>query len=287
MEPFLQQAASHYYKEGIANTLFIFPNRRSASFFRKYLGAEIKGKPVLAPGMLTINDFFYKVYGVGASHRVRLLVELYDVYKGLYPNAEPLDEFIFWGNTLLQDFDDVDKYLVNAKGLFANVSDFKAIQDSGFTLYKDISICDGFPPGWNGEGILDTMRQGIEQGVWCPEYHAMLHHTSPRLWLELLREDSKDGELARKLFALGTYYQGKHLPEFHGYSISEQMDFIVTGFERFYQAKGQAQTGSGIGLNIVREIVSRHHGTIIPENSDEGLRFTLYFPRLEQNLAKT
>ena len=130
MEPFLQQVASHYYKEGITNTLFIFPNRRSASFFRKYLGAEVKGKPVLAPGLLTINDFFYKVYGVGTSHRVSLLVELYDVYKGLYPNAEPLDEFIFWGNTLLQDFDDVDKYLVNAKGLFANVSDFKAIQDS-------------------------------------------------------------------------------------------------------------------------------------------------------------
>ena len=117
--------------------------------------------------------------------------------------------------------------------------DFKAIEDSGFTLYKDIPICEGFPPDWNGEGILDAMRAGIDQGVWCPEYHAMLHHTSPRLWLELLREQSKDGDLARKLFALGTYYQGKHLPEFHGYTIAEQLDFIVTGFERFRQAFGR------------------------------------------------
>ena len=114
----------------MGNTLFIFPNRRSASFFRKYLGAQIQGKPVLAPGMLTINDFFYKVYGVGASHRVLLLTELYNIYKELYTGAEPLDEFIFWGNTLIQDFDDVDKYLVCAKDLFANVADFKAIQDS-------------------------------------------------------------------------------------------------------------------------------------------------------------
>ena len=80
--------------------------------------------------MLTINDFFYKIYGVSASHRVRLLVELYEVYKSLYDKAEGLDDFIFWGNTLLQDFDDVDKYLVDAKGLFTNVSDFKSIQDS-------------------------------------------------------------------------------------------------------------------------------------------------------------
>ena len=130
MEPFLRQAAAHYFKEGIKNTLFIFPNRRSASFFRKYLGEQVRDIPVLAPGMLTINDFFYKVYGVGTSHRVRLLTELYRVYKTLYSNAEPLDEFIFWGNTLLQDFDDVDKYLVNAKDLFANVADLKAIQDS-------------------------------------------------------------------------------------------------------------------------------------------------------------
>ena len=85
---------------------------------------------MLAPGMLTINDFFYKVYGVGTSHRVKLLTELYTIYKDLYRNAESLDEFIFWGNTLIQDFDDVDKYLVNAKDLFANVADLKAIHDS-------------------------------------------------------------------------------------------------------------------------------------------------------------
>ena len=130
MDPFLKQVASHYHKEGIDGTLFVFPNRRSASFFRKYLCAQVTGAPVLAPGMLTINDFFYKIYGVAASHRVRLLVELYEVYKSLYAKAESLDDFIFWGNTLLQDFDDVDKYLVNARDLFANVEDLKAIQDS-------------------------------------------------------------------------------------------------------------------------------------------------------------
>ena len=129
MEPFLKQVASHYFEEGIDSTLFIFPNRRSASFFRKHL-SDLLEVPVLAPGMLTINDFFYKIYGVGASHRVRLLVELYEVYRSHYEKAEGLDDFIFWGNTLLQDFDDVDKYLVDAKGLFANVSDFKSIQDS-------------------------------------------------------------------------------------------------------------------------------------------------------------
>jgi len=136
LEPFLAQVAAHYWEKGISDTVFIFPNKRSASFFRKYLGTLVEGTPVLAPGMFTINDFFYKIYGVGASHRIRLVAELYDVYRGLYAKAEPLDDFIFWGTTLLQDFDDVDKYLVDARDLFTNVEDLKAIQDS-YTYLSD------------------------------------------------------------------------------------------------------------------------------------------------------
>lgn len=84
----------------------------------------------MAPGMYTINDFFYKVYNVHATDKLHLLLELYECYKALNPEAEPLDEFMFWGDVILSDFDDIDKYLVDARGLFRNVSDFKEIQDT-------------------------------------------------------------------------------------------------------------------------------------------------------------
>ena len=90
----------------------------------------MKDVPLLAPQMLTINDFFSRVSGVPASDRVRLLLELYDSYKALNSKAESLDEFIFWGDVILADFNDVDKYLVDPKQLFANVADFKALQDT-------------------------------------------------------------------------------------------------------------------------------------------------------------
>ena len=47
----------------------------------------------------------------------------------MYPKAEPLDEFIFWGEVILADFGDVDKFLVDAEDLFTDVADFKDIQD--------------------------------------------------------------------------------------------------------------------------------------------------------------
>ena len=131
MTPFLKQVADHYYNEGkIEDKCFVFPNRRSMVWFRKHLCSAVKDVPLLAPQMLTINDFFSRVSGVPASDRVRLLLELYDSYKALNPKAESLDEFIFWGDVILADFNDVDKYLVDPKQLFANVADFKALQDT-------------------------------------------------------------------------------------------------------------------------------------------------------------
>ena len=133
MIPFLKQVAAHYLATDIQNTCFIFPNRRSAAFFRKYLGDVLREKgadtPMHAPMSLTINDFFCRVYGGEVSDRIRLLLELYESYKAVCPKAEPLDEFIFWGEVILGDFDDVDKFLVDAKNLFTDVADFKSIQD--------------------------------------------------------------------------------------------------------------------------------------------------------------
>ena len=133
MTPFLKQVAGHYLAADIEGTCFVFPNRRSAVFFRKYLGDLLReggaDRPMHAPMSLTINDFFYKVYGGEVTDRIRLLLELYESYQAVYPKAEPLDEFIFWGEVILADFGDVDKFLVDAEDLFTDVADFKGIQD--------------------------------------------------------------------------------------------------------------------------------------------------------------
>ena len=58
-------------------------------------------------------------------------------------------------------------------------------------------------------------------------------------------------------------------------------------FERFYRAEGQKSGGVGIGLAIVKEIVTRHHGTITAENGKTGLRMTISMPMLDCNLTKS
>lgn len=139
MNAFLKQVAVHYFTTSeIDRKCFVFPNRRSMVFFQKYLcevvketAAADKGQdPVIAPEMITINDFFYKASGFPVTDRVTLLLELYKVYSSLYKNAESLDDFIFWGDIILADFNDIDKYMADACQLFRNISDFKEIQDT-------------------------------------------------------------------------------------------------------------------------------------------------------------
>ena len=130
MTPFLKQVAEHYLSlDNLEKRCFIFPNRRSMVFFKKYLGEALKC-PVIAPKMVTINDFFFSLSNRRQADRVTLLLELYKCYKALNQKAESLDEFVFWGDVILGDFNDVDKYLVDPSQLFTNVSDFKNIQDT-------------------------------------------------------------------------------------------------------------------------------------------------------------
>lgn len=131
MTPFLYRLAKTFYKqcgESLHLHTFVFPNRRAGLFFQKYL-AEIADKPLFSPQVLTINEFIEKLSPYQLVDRIELLVLLYDHFIVLSKSDESFDDFVYWGEMLLSDFDDVDKYMVDAKQLFTNVTDLKSIDD--------------------------------------------------------------------------------------------------------------------------------------------------------------
>ena len=134
MKAFLRQVVDHYLDEpsGMDGLVFVFPNRRSIAFFKKYIKDALaergSGKPVLAPVLLPVNEFFEKLSGETSADRISLLLELYDCYTKLYKKAESLDDFIYWGDVILSDFNDIDKYMVNARGLYTNLKDYRSIE---------------------------------------------------------------------------------------------------------------------------------------------------------------
>lgn len=131
MTPFLSQVAQLFYSKygsKLHEHTFVFPNRRAAMFFRKYL-AEITSKPLFSPEVLTIQELFASLSTYRQADRIEMLVALYKHFKRISGSDESFDDFIFWGEMLLNDFDEVDKYLVDAEQLFVNVHDFRLLDD--------------------------------------------------------------------------------------------------------------------------------------------------------------
>lgn len=130
MNPFLQQIASVYVREheqDLGNMLFVFPTRRAGLFFLNYLSKGIS-RPLFAPATMTINELFSQLSSLQTADRISMLFRLYDIYRRLSNKPdETFDKFVYWGEMLLNDFDDVDKYMADARQLFTNVTELKQL----------------------------------------------------------------------------------------------------------------------------------------------------------------
>ncbi len=175
MNSFLSQIARHYYKDVLENKLcFIFPNRRSLVFFRKSLSdimyedfqnTASTAKATFVPDMYTINDFFYSLTDSIASDNLSLLLELYEVYKEKNIKAESLDLFLSWASMLISDFNEIDKYLVNAKHLFTNIYDYKEmVQDYDFLDEVQKEAIRRFIKNFDTMQRGDESKEGIKEG---------------------------------------------------------------------------------------------------------------------------
>ena len=126
---FLQRIAKAFYtayEADIRKFTFVFPNRRAGLFFQKYL-TELIDKPVFSPEIITINDCFFNASTRRVADRTAELFRLYRIYRQVSKSEETFDAFVFWGEMLLTDFNDVDKYRADPRQIFTNVKELKEI----------------------------------------------------------------------------------------------------------------------------------------------------------------
>ncbi len=137
METFLKLVASDLYNRAngnLARTAVVFPNKRAALFFNEYLAKEA-GKPIWSPAYITISELFRSMSTLEVADPIKLVCELYKVYRQTTDSEESLDNFYFWGELLISDFDDADKNLARTKDLFSNLKELKSLM--GDLSYMD------------------------------------------------------------------------------------------------------------------------------------------------------
>ena len=135
--PFLRLVADDLLKRfgtNLSELTVVFPSRRARLFFNRYL-YEAVNHPLWSPQYVSIDELFESVSPYRNADSIRLTGDLYQSYVSVYnarseqPLTETLDEFFFFGEILLRDFDDIDKNLVNAKLLFSNLRDLDSLKD--------------------------------------------------------------------------------------------------------------------------------------------------------------
>ncbi len=111
--------------------VMVFPNKRAALFMTEEL-TKLAERPIWMPEIVTINEFVDRYTNLVRVDEVESVVKLYKIFRRFEPELE-LGEFYYWGKMLLADFDDVDKYLIDAHDLFGNVDKYRAMDDTSLT----------------------------------------------------------------------------------------------------------------------------------------------------------
>ncbi|WNB17572.1 PD-(D/E)XK nuclease family protein [Marivirga arenosa] len=143
---FLEEIAQnihHKYGEDISDYTIIFPNRRASLFFNTAL-RKLINKPIWAPESISIEDFVKRQSEYAVPDQLSLVFTLHEVFQKHAPFKEDFEQFYFWGDMLVKDFNDVDHYMADAKPLFANLFEWKKLSDTDFLTKEQLLLIEKF-----------------------------------------------------------------------------------------------------------------------------------------------
>ncbi|MFW5886577.1 MAG: PD-(D/E)XK nuclease family protein [Bacteroidota bacterium] len=138
---FLKYLTGYLYKKydnRLSSICLVFPGKRAAVYFRKYLSDITRG-PIWSPSFYTINELLKKISGLQVADNLYLITELYKIFTSEKKSTESFDNFYPWGQVILNDFDEIDKYLVDPVKIFTNISAIKEI-DVLFQHYTEEQV---------------------------------------------------------------------------------------------------------------------------------------------------
>lgn len=130
MAKFLKAVLEDLYEQGhdLSTLTFILPNKRAGVFLREEL-SQLSKRAMFLPNILSIQDFTEQLSDLKPVGSIELLFEFYHTYLELTPteNQESFDVFSKWAITLLQDFNEIDSYLIQEEKVFEYISATKEL----------------------------------------------------------------------------------------------------------------------------------------------------------------
>lgn len=159
---FIDKIANFLYEEqtDFTHLTIVLPSERA----KKYLASAIVSKyskPIFAPKMITMDQWVKSYSPEAVIDKTRALLQLFTIQlkEARTEEDRSFDEFLTWGTILLSDFNEIDRYLLDANEVFKNLADIKEIEQWSF----------------NNEELTESQKRFMEFWDRLPGYYKALN----------------------------------------------------------------------------------------------------------------
>ncbi|UII81743.1 PD-(D/E)XK nuclease family protein [Flagellimonas sp. CMM7] len=162
-QSFLQYVLDDLLEKEVAieSLTFVLPSKRSGTFLKKHISHSLT-KNSFSPKILAIEDFVEDISGITSASSIDLLIQLYSVYKSSKIEAhDDFYTFLKWGQTLLQDFNEIDRYLIPSKDILNYLSAIKELNHWSLKTEKT-ELIQNYLQLWNSlESLYDSFTTSL------------------------------------------------------------------------------------------------------------------------------
>jgi hypothetical protein len=133
----------------LAETTIVLPNKRAKVFLIEALKKETN-KTILSPEIISIEDFVQNVASIRSVDSIELLFEFYEVYLSVTEkqNQQSFELFANWAKTLLQDFNEIDRYLLDPSHVLSYLKDIEDIKKWGIEVENKTKLLENYIDFW-------------------------------------------------------------------------------------------------------------------------------------------
>jgi len=157
----IAQVLIENYSDQLVNTVVVLPNKRAKIFLIEALKKQVSNT-ILAPEIISIEDFIQDIAAIRTVDPIELLFEFYEVYLSVTEKThqQSFELFANWAKTLLQDFNEIDRYLLDPTHVLSYLKDIEDIKRWGVEVENKTQLLENYIDFWK---LLPYYYQSLYQ----------------------------------------------------------------------------------------------------------------------------
>lgn len=137
------------YSDKLSDAIVVLPNKRAKVFLVEALKNQVSAN-IFSPEIISIEEFVQEIAGIRSIDPIELLFEFYEVYLSITDkaNQQTFELFANWAKTLLQDFNEIDRYLQDSSHVLSYLKDIEDIKKWGIEVENKTQLLENYIDFW-------------------------------------------------------------------------------------------------------------------------------------------